>query len=423
MDELSRREHDVQIITSKMEKVSRPIEEGNAYPTHRKLHLVSIPMGGEKFLEKLRSLRLLSGRGQPPQTILQNMFRVSYNGFSFTRDLFYDFIDTGFVENKIRMFKPDVVYLGHMTGFSRAILPYLTGMQIPIVYDEGGSGLIDMWEERSPWYQLVSQGGKETGIVRYLIDGGVMLFSKLSRNRLKKQWMWPGRVQIIFNGELNRRNAISKGVPAGNASVIHSGIDEKLFKFEPRSGLNSPIVILIPGRIEPHKGQVDGVRLIAQLDQMGIEANLLMVGEAWSPGYYSELMERINKQGLKDEVKIISMLDHEALVKHYQHCDFCFFPSYQDNGFSRVPLEAMACGCVVISYGNEGSDEIIKDHDNGFLVEPGDIPGVANIIMEMIHSPRIVNDIAINARKTIEANYTMIKYVDQIEELITQPEY
>src|SRR5690606_29864011 len=130
-------------------------------------------------------------------------------------------------------------------------------------------------------------------------------------------------------------------------------IDTSVFTFHQRNGINEPLNIICPGRIEPRKGQIDAVRLVAMLNRQGISANLIIVGKVVSPDYMQEILGEIKYSNLEDQIQLSPMTSQEELAKLYHQTDICFFPSYQELGLSRVPLEAMACGCVLLSYGNE----------------------------------------------------------------------
>jgi hypothetical protein len=49
-----------------------------------------------------------------------------------------------------------------------------------------------------------------------------------------------------------------------------------------------------------------------------------------------------------------------------------WFVASKNEGFSLPILEAMACGCAVISYDTYGARELIRDGENGILVPTGD---------------------------------------------------
>jgi glycosyltransferase involved in cell wall biosynthesis len=158
--------------------------------------------------------------------------------------------------------------------------------------------------------------------------------------------------------------------------------------------------------------------LLANLRELGIACNLIIVGQKWSNSYYLEVEQEIKELFLEETVTVMPMVGQKQLVAFYQQSDICFFPSYYRTGFSRIPLEAMACGCIVFSYGNEGSDEIIQNKQNGFLVSPGDYREISLRILELIRSPRIVEKLTSNARKEVDDKFSIQEYVDSVEEIL-----
>lgn len=58
----------------------------------------------------------------------------------------------------------------------------------------------------------------------------------------------------------------------------------------------------------------------------------------------------------------------------------------RDEGLPAPPLEAMSCGCAVISTDNLGCREIIEHGENGFLVSIGDIDGFMKYIELLLTS-------------------------------------
>jgi glycosyltransferase involved in cell wall biosynthesis len=290
---------------------------------------------------------------------------------------------------------------------------------MPIVYDEGGAGLIDSWEDKGIWYKFTDEYVCRYTVLNSAKSLVVKTVQRLSDGQLRAQWAWPYKMHIFFNSELNRGSAVARGVPLSGAKVIHSGIDPERFSFATRKGLGVPLSIIAPGRIEPRKGQLDAVRLLAKLKECGAEGRLILVGERWVESYCSEIEREIRELELGDHVALIPMVSQDELAALYHQADICFFPSHYRTGFSRIPLEAMACGCILISYGNEGSDEIIRDGHNGFLVSPTDYQGIACIVGELMTRPEEVSDLAATARSEIEAKFSLEKYVDAIEQFIS----
>jgi len=84
-----------------------------------------------------------------------------------------------------------------------------------------------------------------------------------------------------------------------------------------------------------------------------------------------------------------------------------------------VPLEAMSCGCIVISYGNEGSAEIIKIGITGYLVAPGEISKVGEIIGLLAASSIMVREVCAKAREEVVEKYSLPIYIQKIEKILT----
>jgi len=123
---------------------------------------------------------------------------------------------------------------------------------------------------------------------------------------------------------------------------------------------------------------------------------------------------------LNKAMRILPMQSRSEMVEQYHQTDICVFLSHHKTGFSRVPLEAMACGSLVCSYGYEGSDEILQDGENGFLIPEGDISAAADLINVLLNEPETVARVIQQARKEIEKNYSLNIYIEKIEGFLSE---
>lgn len=383
LDEFHLRGHTLSVITTIPEKDPGMKIETSAYPVYRKLHV-----------------------------------RLAFRNF--LEEIYYHLIDLEYIDQQIRRFRPDVIYLGHTNILVKVLLSYLAGLSIPIVYDEGGSGLIDAWEEKGRWFHFANDYRSPYKLLNWLRPLVVELVCRLSSGKIKRSWSLPAQMQVIFNSNLNSRNAHQKGVPLTRHCIIHSGIDSERFHFLDKPAISDPVWIIVPGRWERRKGQLDALQLLDALIRSGIKAHIRLIGEIWDRAYADELKQQISQKNMTSYVSIVSMLSHESLVNLYHQSDFCFFPSYFGTGFSRVPLEAMACGSLVLSYGNEGSDEIIRHGENGFLFKPGALDEIVKVVRELYLQPERYKALLRQARHTIEQGYSLPRYVDSVERVLIQ---
>lgn len=77
----------------------------------------------------------------------------------------------------------------------------------------------------------------------------------------------------------------------------------------------------------------------------------------------------------------------------YNRCRIWILMS-RTEGFPAPILEAMLCGCVVVSTEHDGSRELIRDGENGFRVPVGNVQACTARVMEVWHDPVLQSRIA-----------------------------
>lgn len=68
-------------------------------------------------------------------------------------------------------------------------------------------------------------------------------------------------------------------------------------------------------------------------------------------------------------IKFTGYLEHLKVIEEMKKADIFILPSVNET-FGMVYLEAMACSCITVGVENEGIDGIIKNGENGFLINP-----------------------------------------------------
>ncbi len=397
LDELHKRGQKLIVLTTRPDSNKRAGQLAFAYPVLRRIH----------WLGRKRSF---------PQKLTLNKVTHSLGvGLVFIQQIWHDILDLRFVANQIRVQKPDLIYLGHIIPFTRTLMPFLSQYSIPIVVDEGGKSIKFTFEEPGLWFRFQTEFQPKSTCLKWLkkVFNSFVFF--LSGGRLKQKWSWPQNLSTFINSNLNLCNLLEANPPIARFQVIHSGLDLDLFTFARKKEFGCPLTILLPARIEPQKGQTDALRLVVALKKKGIESKVTIVGDPWNREYLDLIKEEIKGLVIEDSVAVLPMAGKEALVDLYQQSDICFFSSHYHSGFSRIPLEALACGSVLFTYGNEGSDEIIEDKKNGFIFQEQDYEGMVCRIEQLISNPSEVSHLIKQARSQMESEFSMTSYVDKIE--------
>lgn len=106
----------------------------------------------------------------------------------------------------------------------------------------------------------------------------------------------------------------------------------------------------------------------------------------------------------KDALEIVSLMD---ILVH---------PSLTE-GFGRAVLEAMALGKPVIASRVGGLREIIKDGENGFLVEPGDYRVIAEKLSLLLKDKGLREALGREAKKTVFSQYLLPDKISQLQDI------
>jgi len=104
----------------------------------------------------------------------------------------------------------------------------------------------------------------------------------------------------------------------------------------------------------------------------------------------------------------------EILVREYNKCSVYLNTST----LSPIPtslLEAMSCGCAVVSTATCEIPNIIKNGYNGFI--SNDENEINNYLKLLLTDDKLRKDIGANARKTIEENYSEQRFIKEWNEL------
>lgn len=86
-------------------------------------------------------------------------------------------------------------------------------------------------------------------------------------------------------------------------------------------------------------------------------------------------------------------------------------------GQPNAVLEAMALGVPTVSAKIPAVEEFITHEENGFLVDPNDIPGFARWTTHLLEIPGLKEKIASNARETIHQKFDLETMVSTYENL------
>jgi glycosyltransferase involved in cell wall biosynthesis len=173
------------------------------------------------------------------------------------------------------------------------------------------------------------------------------------------------------------------GLSQERITVIHNGLDRERFhpgsreeainSVAERFGLKHPFFLYV-SRLE-HPGK-NHVRLISAFEEFKTTFpcnwQLALAGGDW---HGAEIIhEAVRKSRFAGDIRSLGFVPDEQLPELYRAADVFVYPSLHE-GFGLPPIEAMACGCPVITSTRGALAEVIGDA--AAIVEPEDVRSIA----------------------------------------------
>jgi glycosyltransferase involved in cell wall biosynthesis len=211
---------------------------------------------------------------------------------------------------------------------------------------------------------------------------------------------------IVPTGEYARRGFQPLAPDADIRQPI--GIPVQTEWFQPDPAKVQPHTIGFAGRFnDPRKNiglLIEATRICRE---RGVPVQLMLVGE--KPSRAVEGL--IRRSGLTDYVTGLEKLSAEALRRAYQSMSVFVVPSQQE-GLCVAALEAMACGCPVVTTRCGGPEEFVTDSETGFIV-PADGAAVADKITLLLKDRSLHKRLSEASRARVVRQYACDKIAEQ----------
>jgi len=244
------------------------------------------------------------------------------------------------------------------------------------------------------WMESVDRSLRRIPLIPFLTPAFRSATEPQRRLAAIKQLALPGTVLIApsrATAEALRRNRI----PASQIVVVPHGIEP--FARRPlRPGLGArPVRFVYVGRISPVKGLHTLLTALAQLSRPA-DWELDIVGEAATK---PEI--RYRRQLMKipldhSRIRWHGRLDRERVGEVIAGGDVLVLPSIYHEVFGLVLLEAHSIGRPVVASRSGGPEDIVRDGENGILLEPGNVEAWAQALRTLLHQPERITAMASN---------------------------
>jgi len=175
-------------------------------------------------------------------------------------------------------------------------------------------------------------------------------------------------------------------IPDDRISVVYNGVDHNIFKPYDVKLLDKPYILYV-GSERPRKNLGRLFEAFAKLKGEFPELKLVKIG---APGrskkYREDTMNKLGSLGITREVIFVDHASELDLAHYYSSAALLAYPSFYE-GFGFPPLEAMACGCPVVTSNTSSLPEVVGEA--GIMVDPNDIDSLAGAMRHVLTDAKL----------------------------------
>jgi glycosyltransferase involved in cell wall biosynthesis len=162
------------------------------------------------------------------------------------------------------------------------------------------------------------------------------------------------------------------------------------------------------GRLSPEKGFDLLIQATAQLVQKGLDVALVIAGE----GEQRPALEGLIAQsGCADRIRLLGYCANPRPL--YEALDVFALSSVRE-GLPNVLLEAMALEVPVVATRIAGVPRLLRDGENGLLVEPGSVPELTRGLERLLRDAPLRERLRAVARQTVATHYCFATRMQKI---------
>jgi phosphatidylinositol alpha-1,6-mannosyltransferase len=143
-------------------------------------------------------------------------------------------------------------------------------------------------------------------------------------------------------------------------------------------------------RLVRRKGHALVIQAVAALKRKHPRLLLVIGGQG---GYRHAIERMIADAGIREHAELIGLVPEADKPALYRACDVFCMPSdeteesFETEGFGIALLEAAAAGRIAVGSRAGGIADAVEDGASGFLVEPGNIEQLVQVLDRILSGP------------------------------------
>jgi glycosyltransferase involved in cell wall biosynthesis len=208
--------------------------------------------------------------------------------------------------------------------------------------------------------------------------------------------------------------------------IVHEGIDTQAVAPDQNARFTIPntaielttadeVVTYVSRNLEPYRGFPSFMRSLPTILAQRPNAQVLVVGgddTSYGPKpadgkpFRQQMLEELGSSIDLQRVHFLGKVPYSSFVKILQVSTVHVYLTYPFV-LSWSMLEAMSAGCVIVGSSTQPVEEVIRDGENGLLVDIFKPDEIARQVVDVLTDRQAFAAIKVNARKTIVENYDL----------------
>ncbi|UCH58472.1 MAG: glycosyltransferase family 4 protein, partial [Anaerolineales bacterium] len=249
-------------------------------------------------------------------------------------------------------------------------------------------------ENFPPWLERL-----HAWIINHGIATGMVAVSlQVQSLSIREERIQPDKIIVIANGI--------------NLSHVEQLEEYEQIKLRQQIGIKrEDFLLLTVARLRTQKGHTYLLEAIPSIIECFPNTVFVFAGEG---DLSAELKEKARSLGIQDAIRFLG--NRTDVPKLLNIADGFVLPSLSE-GLPLSLLEAMRAGLPVVATKLEGIEEIIRDGENGLLVEPADPKGLSQAIIRLLSNEELRKRLGSAGEALIKEQYTidiMCKHYEQM---------
>ena len=208
---------------------------------------------------------------------------------------------------------------------------------------------------------------------------------------------------LICNSKLARQRALAKGIQSDHIHLIPNVADVPELRKQSDGNGEDGVRILFAARLTQEKRLdrfLGAVRKIAD-SRPDLNFKAMIAGDGPLRARLEDLADSLDLRG-----RYVEFLGELADLKStYEKSDLLVLASDWE-GTPNVLLEAMGFALPVVATNVGGVPELVRNGENGFIVETNDAESMANSIVALIENPELRKSMGASGRRIVLENYS-----------------